>query len=90
MSDSEKSFVWKVVRWTLGIFSAIVTSVIISIGVTAKAVVFDVHYLKQQTEVTNTRIEKIEGAQETMRKEWREDQKMILEKLDKLSERVSK
>ena len=90
MGDADKTFVWKIVRWTLGIFSAIVTSVIISIGVTAKAVVFDVQYLKQQTKVTNTRIEKIEGSQETMRREWREDQKVILEKLDKLSERIAK
>lgn len=90
MSETDKTFVWKIVRWTLGIFSAIVTSVIISIGVTAKSVVFDVHTLKQANENVCTRVDKIEAAQETMRKEWREDQKTILEKLDKLSERINK
>jgi hypothetical protein len=90
MSETDKTFIWKIVRWTLGIFSTIVTAFIVSIGVTAKSVVFDVHTLKQSQEVTCTRIEKIEASQETMRKEWREDQKTILEKLDKLNERVAR
>ena len=99
MGEQDKTFIWKVVRWILGVFSTLMAAAIISLVATARSVVFDVHDLKNNYEQLDTkiynnhcivtdRIYKLEQSTETMRKEWREDQKIILEKLDKLSDKI--
>lgn len=98
MSDQDKTFIWKIVRWTLGVFSTLMAAAILSIVATAKNVVFDVHDLKNSREVIQRQVEdnhsqmtdrvyKMEQNMETMRREWREDQRMILEKLDKMNDK---
>lgn len=99
MGEQDKTFIWKVIRWVLGVFSTLMAAAIISLVTTARTVVFDVHDLKNNCEILDSKIDnnhsilsdrvyKIEQATETMRKEWREDQKIILEKLDKLSDKI--
>lgn len=101
MAEEEKKFVWKIVRWTLGVFSTVMAAAIISLISTASSVVFDVYDLKQDTKAIEERIDinqsimidriiKNEQMIETMRREWREDQKEILNKLDKLNDKISK
>lgn len=101
MAEEEKKFVWKIVKWTLGVFSTVMAAAIISLISTASSVVFDVHDLKQNTKAIEERIDinqsimidriaKSEQVIETMRREWREDQKEILNKLEKLNDKIGK